>query len=65
MIAVLSRWSSEGDDSEIECNDGFQKHYSAQGRSDWSGCIEESEMMRLVETSREKSLILYSGCLSS
>jgi hypothetical protein len=55
MITFLTRcqWGSEGDNSEIECKDGFQKHYSAQGRSDWSRCIEESEMMRLVKKGEE------------
>jgi hypothetical protein len=49
MITALNRWSGEGDSSEIECKDGFQKHDSTQGRSDWSRCIEESEMMTLVQ----------------
>ena len=44
MITVLSRGmprSSEGDNSEIECKDGFQKHYNAQDSSEWSRCVEE------------------------
>ena len=59
-VVAVSRWSSEGDNSEIEYKDGLQEHCSAQGRSDWSRCIEESEMMILVE---RKVAVLYSGCL--
>jgi hypothetical protein len=46
MINFLShrRWSGEGDNGEIECKDGFQKHYSAQG----SGSDGLSEMYRRV-----------------
>lgn len=46
---MLSRWNSKGDNSEIESKDDFQKHYSAQGSSDWLRCIEESEMTALVK----------------
>jgi hypothetical protein len=57
MTILLSRrrrsaWSSEGDNSEIECKDGFQKHHSAQGRSDWSRKNDDSGK----EKKRERSL---------
>ncbi len=49
MAIGLSRWSSEGDNSEIESKDSFQKHYSGRGSSDWSGSTE-----RLGERQRKK-----------
>jgi hypothetical protein len=56
MITVMR------DNSEIECKGSFQKPYSARGRSNWSRCIEESEMIALVKKER-KVAVLYSGCL--
>ena len=52
-------WSSEGDSSEIECKDGFQKHYSVQGRSEW---LRRSDDSGKRKTGR-KLTVLYSGCL--
>lgn len=58
MITLVILWSCEGYNSEIECKDGFQKHYSARGQSG-RDIIEESEVMTLVK----KVAVLYSGCL--
>jgi hypothetical protein len=61
MITVVSQWSSEGDNGEIEYKDGFQKHYSARGGSNWSGCMKNSEVMVKKKGEKSRCFILYAS----